>query len=131
MEFKDGEELIIVHFGELWLKGRNRSRYIRALERNMREKLSGEKFNLERYYDRLVLRLRKDSDIKKISTKLRYVFGISNFEIVIATKPELKSISLTAKKMVSANKAAKKIKINSHRSYKQLKFNSVDVVNNL
>ncbi len=131
MEFKQGEELIIVHFGELWLKGGNRDYYIRLLERNIREQLAGEDFSLQRNFDRLALRPGKGSDADKIIAKLKKVFGISAIELSVVAKPELDEIVSTAKKMLSRRPRAASIRIDSHRSYKQLPFTSVDIVDSL
>jgi thiamine biosynthesis protein ThiI len=131
MEFKQNEKLIVVHFGELWLKGHNRNKYIRQLEQNIREQLSGESLVLQRYFDRLILRLDKKSDVGSISQKLQRVFGVSVFEVAVVVKPTMAQIASMGKKMLSAKPRPKSVKINSHRSYKQLPFNSVDVVGKL
>lgn len=131
MEFKPEERLIVVHFGELWLKGHNRNKYIRLLERNIREQLIGESFVLERYFDRLILRLSKESKVEEISDKLGRVFGVSGFEVATTTKPTILNIAGAAKKMLAQKPKPKSVRINSHRSYKQLPFNSVDVVERL
>ena len=81
MEFKQNEELIVVYFGELWLKGKNRNGYIRQLERNIRERLGGEAFELNREYDRLIIRLGKGAKAAPMVSRLKKVFGISKIEI--------------------------------------------------
>ncbi len=131
MEFKPGEKLIVVHFGELWLKGRNRNSYIKLLVKNLGMQLEGERFALVRQYDRLILKLEKKSNLESIRTKLKRVFGISAFQVSIAAKPALKEIKSAARRMLSGGKRPKVLKIDSHRSYKQHKFTSIDVVNGL
>ncbi|MDE1855546.1 MAG: tRNA 4-thiouridine(8) synthase ThiI [Candidatus Micrarchaeota archaeon] len=131
MEFKPGEELVVVHFGELWLKGRNRNEYIRLLDKNIREQLSGESFELKWYFDRLILRPEKNSDMTAIATRLKKVFGVSAFELSLVSKPEIESIDAAAKKLLSRKPRPESVRIDSHRSYKQLPFTSVDVVNSI
>jgi len=131
MEFQKGEVLITVRFGELWLKGKNRNSYIRLLEKNIKEQLSGEKFALERYYDRLLLRLFKDSELGSIGNKLKRVFGMSGFEISNVCEPTLRSITATAKKVLGAEPRPKSVRIDAHRSYKQLPFDSMDIVRSI
>ena len=128
MQIKYGETLVVVHFGELWLKGKNRNSYVHLLERNMREKLSGEGAFLSRSYDRLILRLTEKSDLASIRSKLSRTFGISGFEVSVTTEPKLESIVKTASGMLKSRKGIKCVKINSHRADKTLKFNSVDVI---
>ncbi|MCL5239492.1 MAG: tRNA 4-thiouridine(8) synthase ThiI [Candidatus Marsarchaeota archaeon] len=128
MEFKEGESLIVVHFGELWLKGRNRNDYIRLLEGNIREQLSDESFMLERRFDRLVVRPDSAKDSATIASKLKKVFGISTIELSVVSAPELKKIAAAAKDLLSREPRPKSVRINSHRAYKQLPFKSTDVV---
>lgn len=127
MEFKEGERLIIVHFGELWLRGRNRNIYIKSLARNMNKSLEGEDIILEKLYDRFLIRLGKKSNLERIRGKLKHVFGLSNYEIAYTTKSTLGSITKLSKKILS-KKEKKPIRIDAHRSYKELDFNSMDIV---
>lgn len=131
MEFTHGEELVVIHFGELWLKGKNRDSYIRLLESNIRRQLAGEDFGLERKFDRLVLRLAKRSDAERIVSKLRKVFGVSVIEQSVTSAPALPQIKAMAKRMLAQKPAPSSIRINSHRSYKQLPFTSMDVISGL
>ena len=123
------KKLLVVHFGELWLKGRNRSDFVKRLERNIKEQLTlaGESFELRRLYDRLVLAPKEGSDVYSIAPKLRNVFGIRNFEVSVETTPELQAIAKGAERMLKESKPAS-VRINAHRTYKQLDFDSRDVV---
>ncbi len=131
MEFKPGEELVVIRFGELWLKGGNRNYYIRLLERNINEQLKGERFELQRNFDRLILRTSKKPSMHEIVSRLRRVFGISAIEISVVSRPTLEGIVAAAKKLLSEGSSPKSVRINSHRSYKQLSFTSVDIVREL
>ncbi len=128
MTFKEGERLIVVRYGELWLKGKNRGTYIQKLRQNILDRLAGESFRLEQEYDRLIIRLDKNSDIDSIRNKLGHVFGISNYELSYSTKPDLASIDKLAKKLLSRMDKKERVRIEAHRSYKGTTFNSVDIV---
>ena len=130
MKFDENEKLIMVHFGELWLRGRNRNTYIKKLASNMSRMLYGEDIKMERLYDRFIIRLGKDADLESIKKKLGYVFGISNFEIAYATSPDMESIVKLATRMFK-EMDRKITKISAHRTFKELPFNSVDIVNRL
>lgn len=120
---------IIVHFGELWLRGRNRNDYIKALMRNMREKLSDSSPSIERSYDRVIITARKEEDVPRIKQKLSKLFGISNYKVSYSTKPTLASISaLAGKLMKEGRKEIGTLRIEAHRSYKLHKFKSDDIV---
>jgi thiamine biosynthesis protein ThiI len=131
MEFRRNEILITVRFGELWLKGRNRNDYIRLLEKNLRGQLSGERFTLERNFDRLLIRLEKESDIDSIKGKLRKTFGISRFEVDTVTKPSLASITNVAKSILAKEPRPRSVRIDAHRAYKQLPFDSMDITSSI
>ncbi|MDE1768639.1 MAG: tRNA 4-thiouridine(8) synthase ThiI [Candidatus Micrarchaeota archaeon] len=123
----DPDKLLIVHYGELWLRGRNRGTYIKQVKRNIYSALQGENVRFEKSYDRVILRLSPDSDTDSIKRKISKVFGISAYEVAFRTKPDLKHIVQLSVKLMKDLKG-KKIKINSHRSYKGFKFNSMDII---
>lgn len=131
MNFKKEEMLIIVHFGELWLKGKNRNAYIQRLKRNILEALRNEVVQLENHYDRFVLRLDDNSDMEGIKEGLSHVFGINSYEVAYATNPEISSINKLAKKMLSENSGKNSVKLDAHRSYKMHGFNSLDILREL
>ena len=62
---------IVIHFGEIWLKGRNRSGFVRRLYDNIELALKGEHYaKLEYMRDRFFLSFDNDSNIKSIENKL-------------------------------------------------------------
>ncbi len=127
------DKVIILHFGELWLRGRNRNRYIMSLIKNIKNSLINENYSMLYYYDRIILKLLKDSDPESIQRKISTVFGLSAYEVAIVTAPSIKSIRKTTEGFIKElkEKNVKKIKINSHRSYKEHQFNSIDVIKDL
>ncbi|MGC8479462.1 MAG: tRNA uracil 4-sulfurtransferase ThiI [Candidatus Micrarchaeia archaeon] len=124
------EKVIILHFGELWLRGRNRNKYIFTLIRNIKNALKEYEYSLVYYYDRLILKSFKETDLDKITAIVSKIFGISSFEIGIVSKPTLQQIKATSKPFLIKNKG-KTIKINSHRSFKEHKFDSVQIISEL
>jgi thiamine biosynthesis protein ThiI len=130
LKLNEHEKIIIVHFGELWLRGQNRNVYIKKLASNMREILYGEDIRIDRLYDRFLIRLGRDADLESIKKKLGYVFGISNFEIAYITKPEIKAICSLGEEMLEGLDG-KIVKISSHRTYKELPFDSIEIMDKL
>ena len=131
MDFDEGEMVIAVKFGELWLRGRNRGAYINALRHNLLDLLKGERFKLEKEYDRFILRLNTDSDMGKLRNGLSHLFGISGYEIAYVTKPSIESICKSARTLLKREKGIKSMRIDAHRSYKKFKFNSIDITKRL
>ncbi|MDE1871107.1 MAG: tRNA 4-thiouridine(8) synthase ThiI [Candidatus Micrarchaeota archaeon] len=119
-------EGILIHFGEIWLKGRNRSSFVNSLYDNVRLALSGESYSeLRHMRDRFFLVFDSSSDRKSIEGKLSMVFGISRFSPVITCGNDLDSMVDAANRML---KRADKVRIVPHRSVKSLSFDSSDVV---
>ncbi len=131
MRKNDNGAVISVRFGELWLRGRNRGRFIKALMRNLSERLMKEDLEISREYDRILISPEKAANLERIMAKLSTVFGISRFEVAHATAPDMKSIKKLSSELMSGAGKGHVLRIQSHRSYKQHKFNSVDIVSEL
>lgn len=121
-------KLIVIHFGEIWLKGGNRRQFIQRLYNNLVTALKNEDYEkLENDRDRLLLHLNKKSDYDSISEKLAKVFGISWFGGCITVKSSFKDIVGTILK-VSRNRC---VRLEVHRSDKALPFKSYEVVSEM
>ncbi len=125
MKSENGK-LLIIHFGELWLRGKNRGFYIQSLKRNIAERLD-RGFRLMDDYDRLLVRPGKGHSIDEAKAAVSKIFGISAYEVAYSAEPTLAAIA-KASVMLLKERGAKSVKINSHRSYKGFKFNSVDII---
>ncbi len=121
-------DAIAIHFGEIWLKGRNRGAFVKRLYRNIMAAIEGESFDkLVNERDRLMLYLSKDSDIERIESSLGRVFGVSWYAPVLIVTNKIPDI-LKAGKAVVNNSGVEKVKISASRSYKGLSYDSTDVV---
>jgi tRNA uracil 4-sulfurtransferase len=120
--------LIVIHFGEIWLKGGNRRMFTQRLYENIEGALRDESYEkLENDRDRFLLYLDKKSDYKAIEARLEKVFGISWFggcTIVRSTKKDI----VNAVVKVSKGRC---VRIEAHRSDKSLPFKSYEVVSDL
>ncbi len=122
-------KVITVRFGELWLRGKNRGAYINMLRSNLIRLMAGERFALEYGYDRFIIRPGSDSGLEAIKGGLSHLFGISSYEIGYATEPSLARISRLAREVLlgAGIREGEKLRINAHRTYKGLSFNSMDI----
>jgi thiamine biosynthesis protein ThiI len=125
-KIKPKSEFIVIHFGEIWLKGRNRSTFIKKLYENIIIALKDEKFDkLYDKRDKFLLALNNESNINSILNKLKYVFGISWFAPVFITKNNINNIIETANNILDKSKS---VKIIANRSLKKFKLNSYEIV---
>ncbi len=121
-------KMIVIHFGEIWLKGGNRRMFIQRLYNNIVAALKQEKYErLENDRDRFMLHLTAKSDYKKISARLSKVFGISWFGGCTTVKSDRKEII----KAVLAVSKGRQVRIEAHRSDKSLPFKSHELVSEL
>ncbi|MCL5412318.1 MAG: hypothetical protein M1474_01620, partial [Candidatus Marsarchaeota archaeon] len=98
---KRASSAVVIHFGELWLRGRNRSAFIGALRANVDSALAGERgIRLEHGGDRFMLYLGNGSDTASILSKLGRVFGISWFSPVTFAGNDIDGIVEAAKGVV-------------------------------
>ena len=122
--------MIVLRFGELWLRGKNRSDYINILLSNMDMKLSGLKYRVEKHYDKIIIRP-SDSSFKEVLRRIGFLFGVSAYEVAYETEPKLQSIVRDSCRIMKEDQGRGPFRINAHRAYKQHKFNSEDIVKKL
>ncbi|WP_313891569.1 tRNA uracil 4-sulfurtransferase ThiI [Psychrobacillus sp.] len=94
-------EKILVRYGELSTKGRNRKEFISHLRNNIRFSfvdLPNIKVIAER--DRMFLTSTDDSEIQELIKRLPKIFGIQSFSPVAACTQELEDIQATALKII-------------------------------
>lgn len=118
-------EIVDVRFGELWLKGENRDRFVRQLILNIEAALSAEEYSsIEKLRDRLIIRLSDGSNCMRISSILSNVFGISSIYLGTICEPSLDAM-LSASRPLLARK--KSFRVEARRSYKLHKFTSIEM----
>ena len=85
-------DTVLIRYGELSTKGKNRKDFIRRLERNIRNMFSD--FNdleYRRTHDRIYIHLH-DEDPAIIKERLEKVFGISSFSFTEKVDPTIEAI---------------------------------------
>jgi tRNA uracil 4-sulfurtransferase len=85
--------VIVVHYHELWLKGRNRRFFLRKLALALREGLSGLPIErIEQPGDRFVVRMAEGSEVEPAIERLKRIFGIIYFAVARSADRSLDSI---------------------------------------
>jgi thiamine biosynthesis protein ThiI len=117
---------IVIHFGEIWLKGNNRGTFVGRLYSNIQSALEGENYSkLENRRDRFFLLLDEKSDVESICGKLAKVFGISWFAPVITSENKIDEIFAAANKLLARKDT---VRIVPHRAFKGFNLNSDQIV---
>lgn len=112
---------ILIRFGEISTKGRNRKKFIAQLAYNIKTKLIDfSKLTIEKSRDRIFIKLNGEENIQEITYRIEKVFGIHSFSLAIKTDSELTEIkdgALTALKDLEY--IGKTFKISAKRADKQ------------
>ncbi|MEM3443088.1 MAG: tRNA uracil 4-sulfurtransferase ThiI [Candidatus Bathyarchaeia archaeon] len=120
-------DCVLIHYGELGLKGLNRPFFERKLVENLGKALDGLEYEkIRKIYGRIILELNEKSDMHKIEEALKNVFGIAWFAFTLTTEADLQKI----KSLIIDNfkfEAKMKVKVSANRADKSLPFTSLDV----
>lgn len=116
---------IMVRYGELSTKGKNRKDFIRQLGRNVRHSLHEfEGLDIRAQYDRLHVAL-NGNDSTKVIERLKGVFGIENFSPVIKVEKDFEAVKKTALEMIQAQyQPGMTFKINTRRQDHQFEYDT-------
>ncbi|MBI2672294.1 tRNA 4-thiouridine(8) synthase ThiI [Candidatus Woesearchaeota archaeon] len=120
---------VVVHYGEIGIKGKNRSFFEKKLMDNLRWSLKKFNVSVRRSYGRLVLELKDETKIDEIKQKLTNIFGIAHFSFAVKTTLELEDIKKEILKLISDK--TRTFRIKSTRSNKDFKFSSQELNNML
>jgi thiamine biosynthesis protein ThiI len=121
-------DAILIRFGELFLKGKNRQRFVDRLFGTVQMKLAG--------FPDLVLEMKRDyflitlngTDDCAVRRQLDFVFGIHSYALGKICESSLESICETALPVaVEACKEGKSIKFETRRGWKKFPLDSISV----
>jgi len=119
--------VLLIHYGELALKGKNRDLFEKRLVDNIQIALGADNdWDIKRLYGRIVVRLENDKDIGALAHKLQCVFGIANIAPALEIKPDLDAIEDAALAAVK-DKDFESFAIRARRPEKGQSFSSQDI----
>lgn len=117
---------ILVRFGELSTKGKNKNDFIKRLFQNIKNALrSFDKLTYEKSYDRIYILL-NGTDPDEVKPYLEKVFGISSFSYAIKVNSELDEIVEMAKQVAILSNA-KTFKVDTKRHFKPFPYISDEI----
>ncbi|WP_308640002.1 tRNA uracil 4-sulfurtransferase ThiI [Paenibacillus silvisoli] len=119
---------IIVRFGEFTLKGKNRSKFDKKLEEQVRKAIRGnEKVELSSTYGRIYLTLNGEP-YEEIAVKLKDIFGIVSISPIRTVESELETIrSAALEVMQSLPKQPSTFKVSARRVDKKFPHDSQEM----
>ena len=111
---------ILIRYGEISLKGRNRSLFVRKLKNNIKSAMLDLKsIQLHAERDRMFLVAESSDDLQQAIIRLPHVFGIQSFSPVAQCSADLESIQQKAVEVIgSAETEGKSFKVEVKRQDK-------------
>ena len=122
---------IMVRYGELTLKGKNKKVFIDTLSNNIKQSLNDMKeLVFEKQYDRFYIHLDMFSDIDEIFSRLTKIPGIHNFSLVKKVNKdidEICNVSLEIMQDLESEEELKTFKVKANRQDKSFPIISDDI----
>lgn len=118
------DNVIIVRYSEIHLKGKNRAFFENILKRNIIRKLEGIDCRTEFFYGRYVVSDYAPTDERKILNKLQQVFGIFSLSIAKRTSSETADIAVAAEAICPMSGT---FRVTVNRADKTLPYTSVQL----
>ena len=119
-------DTVLIRYGELSTKGKNRKDFIKKLDQNIRwmlRDIGGLEY--QRTYDRIYIRL-NGADPSVIRERLQKVFGISSFSFTEKVKSDIDEIKKTALR-IAQEAAGKTFKVITRRHDKSFPMSSDEI----
>ena len=121
-------KVILLRFGELYLKGHNRNIFENTLIQNIKNSLTGETFSFSKTFGRYVISDYDEKRQDKIVSKLKKVFGLYSLSIAEEVDAQLETI----KQVVSNIKIGKQsFKVFVKRADKTFLLSSMELAREL
>ena len=121
------QNVFIVHYGEVGLKGKNRSFFENRLVRNIRQALEGTEYtDVQRIHGRLLVTLGATSDIPEIQRRLGNVMGIAHFELCRVAEQNMEAIKDGALEWIRGREF-QTLKVETRRANKNFPLTSPEI----
>ncbi|WP_208528136.1 tRNA uracil 4-sulfurtransferase ThiI [Jeotgalibacillus salarius] len=94
---------ILIRYGEISTKGRNRNKFIKRLQQNIADACSDlTRFHIESGRDRMHLELNNADEADQIMDRLKIIFGIQSFSPVVKSGRDLDEVKNHASQLVKS-----------------------------
>ena len=117
---------ILIRYGEMSLKGKNKSKFIRKLKTNIKAALSDlSTVTMRAERDRMFIYTEKPEELDQAVEILPAIFGIQSFSPIVICEPTLEVIKETSLKVLGKTETAgKTFKVDVKRTDKRFPLNT-------
>jgi thiamine biosynthesis protein ThiI len=121
------KQVIIIHYGEIALKGNNRAFFENKLKENIKKALAGIKHTtIRRFRGRMVLEFSETHPRDIVVCRLKKVFGLSHFSFGTEVARDLKAIKEEAVRLMEGE-VFESFRVDTRRAQKDFPLTSVEV----
>ncbi|QVK20468.1 tRNA 4-thiouridine(8) synthase ThiI [Mycoplasmatota bacterium] len=118
---------ILIRYGELTLKGKNKKDFINRVYQMVRDKCNDlEKISFDKRHDRLYIILNGEK-YTNVVERLNKVFGLHSYSLVATTSKDMNDIKKLALELSKSIKEEKTFKVETKRSDKRYPLTSMDI----
>ena len=118
------KRVVIIRYGELYLKGKNRGFFEGKFEANLKNALKGIDHKFVKQSGRYLIENFAEDETEMIVEKLKKVFGLHTLSVAYETDSDLDSIFEAAKLLI---KPSGTFKVESHRGDKRYPLTSPEI----
>lgn len=120
---------ILIRYGEISTKGKNRKQFISRLRENLRFVFQDvTDLRIRSEHDRMYLRSSHEHEMAILLERLPHVFGIQSFSPVAECKTDLQEMKALAVKIVEGiDYEGKTFKVNVRRAYKKFELDTYEL----
>lgn len=119
------EKVILIRFGEIFLKGKNRGFFEKALLNNIRKALESKNAEVVKVPGRFIVQKYNEDDEQEIIDRLMKIAGIFSFSPAIYFDTTLEEISNNANILMSNLSGT--FKVSTNRADKKFELNSMEI----
>ncbi len=123
------ERVLLVRYGEIALKGRNRPFFLQALTRNLAAQ-AGRPLQIRHHFGRVLVRLDGGEEDAALPHRLRRTFGVVSVSPALEVPPRLDAITEAAAALAARaleQRAVATFKVDARRADKRFPLSSVEV----
>ena len=119
--------VVLIRYGEIVLKGNNRSKFEKKLVDNIKYALREEDVKITFSQARLYVEPRDPLDLDRIVNKLKKVFGIVSLSLAVKIESDWEKIKETAVKLMEEENLGKTFKVEARRGDKSFPLQSMEI----
>jgi thiamine biosynthesis protein ThiI len=118
---------ILIRFGELALKGKNRSIFEKQLQQNIKMSLKSiSSLQINRTYGRIVIELNGESH-EPVVERLQHIFGIHSFSLALKVENSIDAMQKGALQVLNDHDEVNTFKITARRAYKPFPLDTMQL----